>query len=58
MAGNSTLLTATVNLASESAKWETGKHYTYNLTLTADEILFVPTVQDWDNQAASGIDVK
>ena len=58
MAGNSTPLTATVNLASESAKWETGKHYTYNLTLTADEILFVPTVQDWDNQAASGIAVK
>ena len=53
MKGSDTKLTATVNLASESAKWETGKHYTYNLTLTADEILFDPKVEDWDNQTAS-----
>ncbi|MGN0200187.1 MAG: fimbrillin family protein [Candidatus Cryptobacteroides sp.] len=58
MAGNDTELEATVNLASESAKWETGKHYTYNLTLTAYEILFDPKVQDWDeNQTTSNKDV-
>lgn len=50
MKGSETPLTATVNL---TGTWDTGKHYTYNLTLTADEILFVPTVQDWDNQTAS-----
>lgn len=56
MAGNEAVeLTATVDL---SGTWETGKHYTYNLTLTADEILFVPTVQDWDNQTASEVPVK
>ena len=50
MKGSETPLTATVNL---TGTWDTGKHYTYNLTLTADEILFVPVVQDWDNQTAS-----
>lgn len=58
MAGSTTELTATVDLSSGSARWETGKHYTYNLTLTADEILFVPTVEDWDNQTASKKEVK
>lgn len=55
MKGSETPLTATVNL---TGTWDTGKHYTYNLTLTADEILFVPTVQDWDNQTASEVPVK
>lgn len=54
MKGSETPLTATVNL---TGTWDTGKHYTYNLTLTADEILFVPEVQDWDNQTASNKDV-
>lgn len=58
MAGSTTELTATVDLSSGSAQWETGKHYTYNLTLTADEILFVPEVEDWDNQTASDKEVK
>lgn len=48
MAGSTADLTATIDLASASAKWETGKHYTYNITLKADEILFVPTVEDWN----------
>ena len=55
MAGSDTELTATVDL---SGAWETGKHYTYNLTLTADEILFVPEVEDWNNQTASDKEVK
>ena len=55
MSGSDTEFTAKVDLADS---WETGKHYTYNLTLTADEILFVPTVQDWDNQTASEKEVK
>lgn len=54
MKGSETPLTATVNL---TGTWDTGKHYTYNLTLTADEILFAPTVQDWDNQTVSNKDV-
>ena len=37
-------LTASINL---SGSWETGKHYTYNITLTADEILLKPTVEQW-----------
>ena len=55
MAGSDTELTATVVL---SGAWETGKHYTYNLTLTADEILFVPEVENWNNQTASDKEVK
>lgn len=49
MKGSETALTATVNLASTVpvATWDTGKHYTYNITLNADEILFDPEVEDW-----------
>ena len=54
------VLTASIALSTESspATWETGKHYTYNITLKADEILFSPTVQDWDNQTASDKELK
>lgn len=55
MEGSDTELTATVDLF---GAWETGKHYTYNLTLTAHEILFVPEVEDWNNQTASDKEVK
>ena len=54
MKGSKTPLTATVNL---TGTWDTGKHYTYNLTLTADEILFVPSVEDWKDQDASDVPV-
>ena len=49
MAGSDAELTASIALSTESSvhKWETGKHYTYNITLNADEILFSPTVEDW-----------
>lgn len=53
MAGSDRELEATVNLASESAKWVTGTHYTYNLTLTATEILFSPEVEIWTPASAS-----
>ena len=44
MKGSDADLYATVDL---SGTWETGKRYTYNITLKADEILFSPTVEDW-----------
>ena len=36
-----------------SDEWETGKHYTYNVTLTATEILLTPTVEVWTEVTAS-----
>lgn len=38
-------LTATLNL--ENVVWATGTHYTYNLTLTANEIKLDPIVNAW-----------
>lgn len=29
------------------AKWESGKHYVYTITITATEILVAPTVEEW-----------
>ena len=54
MQGSTAEFTAKVDL---TGSWETGKHYTYNLTLTADEILFVPSVEDWKDQDASDVPV-
>ena len=48
-------LEAVVNL---SDAWESGKHYTYNVTLTATEILLSPTVEDWGNGSTSPIEIK
>lgn len=50
MKGSETPLTATVNL---TGTWDTGKHYTYNITLKADEILFSPEVEEWAPAAES-----
>lgn len=49
MAGSDAELTASIDLSrgNTTPKWETGKHYTYNITLKADEILFSPEVEDW-----------
>lgn len=49
MAGSDAVLTASIDLSTGSPTpvWETGKHYTYNITLKADEILFSPEVEDW-----------
>ena len=51
MKGSETPLTATVNLT--GGTWDTGKHYTYNITLKADEILFSPEVEEWAPAAES-----
>lgn len=31
-------------------EWVAGKHYTYTITLTAEEILVEPTVNEWQNE--------
>ena len=36
-----------------SEKWASGMHYTYNVTLTATEILLTPTVEGWTDATAS-----
>lgn len=33
------------------SEWEAGKKYVYNLTITATEILIVPSVDNWDDPA-------
>jgi hypothetical protein len=38
-------LVVPINLG--NTEWKSGKHYVYNITLTADEILFTPTVEEW-----------
>lgn len=49
MKGSEAELTASIDLSTGSTAptWDTGKHYTYNITLKADEILFSPEVEDW-----------
>lgn len=44
---NTAELDANIPLNTASAKWESGKHYVYNITLTANEILFSPSVEEW-----------
>ena len=53
MAGSDAELTASIDLSTGTPKWETGKHYTYNITLKADEILFSPEVEEWAPAAES-----
>lgn len=36
-----------------SEKWASGMHYTYNVTLTATEILLTPTVEGWTDATTS-----
>jgi hypothetical protein len=31
------------------SEWEPGKHYIYNLTLTAEEIKIAPSTTDWNS---------
>ena len=44
MDGSDTVLSAKIPVTDD---WETGKHYTYAITMTATEILLKPTVTDW-----------
>ena len=41
-----------------SDRWESGKHYIYNVTLTATEILLTPTVEDWPDASSSDIEIN
>lgn len=52
---NATGLEAEANL---TEVWESGKHYTYNVTLTATEILLTPTVEEWATGTASSITIN
>ena len=47
-----------VAVKSLSDAWESGKHYTYNVTLTATEILLTPTVEDWTNGTTTPITIN
>lgn len=56
--GSNTGLESTLELLSADtgkiSKWEAGKKYVYNLTITATQILIVPSVDIWDNSATEG----
>ena len=43
-----TLPISLTSTTSAPASWEAGKHYTYTITLTAQQILVEPTVTGWD----------
>ena len=47
-------LVAEVNLPDS---WQTGKHYTYNVTFSATEILLTPTVEEWTTESTTPITV-
>lgn len=53
--GSNTGLESTLELLSADtgkiSKWEAGKKYVYNLTITATQILIVPSVDNWDDPA-------
>ena len=55
MEGLATEQITTLNLQADpsnpSSTWDSGKHYIYNLTLKANQILFNPEVVDWDSTA-------
>lgn len=53
--GDATGLKAEVKL---SDAWESGKHYIYNVTLTATEILLTPTVEEWPDASTSDIEIN
>lgn len=56
---NDNELTAQIplNVGSPAPKWESGKHYTYNITLTAEEILFDATVNTWTTGTTDPIEL-
>lgn len=47
--------TKTVSLAptSTDSKWDAGKKYTYNVTITTEQIKIAPTVDGWDDYDAN-----
>ena len=42
----------------DKAVWEMGKKYTYNITIGLNQILFEPTVDDWDEVAGKDIAIE
>lgn len=55
-----TVTGVSLNYNGTDAAWAPGVHYTYNLTIGADEIKIAPTVGDWTPGTGSGLsqDVK
>ncbi len=54
-----TKYSAQLNLCQDTSnaavdKWESGKHYTYNIKLTKETILFRALVKEWDKKETSG----
>lgn len=43
---------------SKKGQWIINKHYVYNITFTADEILLSPSILEWDPAIVSDIEVK
>lgn len=41
-----------------NAKWESGKHYVYTVTITATEILVAPEVDEWDPYEGNDVPVE
>lgn len=38
-------------------KWEMGKKYVYNITITFNEITITPSVADWESQTATNVQI-
>lgn len=51
-------LNAGITEAKDKAIWEMGKKYTYNITIGLNQILFEPTVDDWDEVAGKDITIE
>lgn len=51
MAGSATELSAKIPVTDA---WDTGKHYTYAITMTATEIYLTPTVASWETGTVAG----
>ena len=46
----------TVALKSVSPKWEINKKYTYNITVSLNQIYWAPSVVDWESGSTTGIE--
>ena len=46
-----------LNTSETVKEWLRGKRYIYTLTIGLDEILFAPTVTDWDSETVPSLDV-
>ncbi len=50
-------VTQTVDLKSVSPKWEINKLYTYNITISLDQIYWDPSVVDWEDGTTTNITI-